>query len=249
MADQLKTTENMFACGEKKSAIDQICFTNESPCIHFMGHFLKPDICTQCMKELAKHSREAVKNEECVLKALEYTQKGEMVPTMILSRTEFEGAVYLGGFKAAVNTAFLKEENVTHIVNAAGKKLGMMFGPKFRENVKKVRETLNITALDLEWEDSMSFNISDDDFCSVVEFIDAARKFGSVLIHCAQGKSRSGTAVCAYLMAKQGMEMLQAIEFMQEKRKMIDPNPNFRLSLVKLERSEAMKRLREMLRG
>ena len=54
------------------------------------------------------------------------------MPTMILSRTEFEGAVYLGGFKAAVNTAFLKEENVTHIVNAAGKKLGMMFGPKFR---------------------------------------------------------------------------------------------------------------------
>ena len=43
--------------------------------------------------------------------------------------------------------------------------------------------------------------------------------------------------------------MLQAIEFMQEKRKMIDPNPNFRLSLVKLEKSEAMKRLREMLRS
>ena len=54
------------------------------------------------------------------------------MPTLILSRTGTEGAVYIGGFKAAVNSAFLKEENVTHIVNAAGKKLGMMFGPKFR---------------------------------------------------------------------------------------------------------------------
>ena len=63
---------------------------------------------------------------------MEYTQKGLMVPTMILDKNANEGALYLGGFKAAINDTFLKEQNVTHIVNTASKGLGMLFGPKYR---------------------------------------------------------------------------------------------------------------------
>lgn len=55
-----------------------------------------------------------------------------MVPTLILEKTSHEGALFLGGFKAAINAEFLKNENVTHIVNVSGKGLGMMFGPKYR---------------------------------------------------------------------------------------------------------------------
>ena len=50
------------------TASDQICFTGESDCPTFNGHFLKPDICTNCMKDLAKHTRGSVKSEESVLK-------------------------------------------------------------------------------------------------------------------------------------------------------------------------------------
>ena len=58
-----------------------------------------------------------------------------MVPTKILERTPTEGALFIGGFKAAINSSLLKEENITHIVNVAGKALGMMFGPKYRVNM------------------------------------------------------------------------------------------------------------------
>ena len=49
-------------------------------------------------------------------------------------------------------------------------------------------------------------------------------------------------------MAKENMEMLQAIEFIQSKRKMVDPNPNFRHRLIKFEKSNTIKTLREKLR-
>ena len=39
---------------------------------------------------------------------------------------------------------------------------------------------------DLDWEDTMKYNIEDEDFCHVIEFVDNARKHGSVLVHCAQ---------------------------------------------------------------
>ena len=41
------------------------------------------------------------------------------------------GEVYVGGFKAAINEEFLKENNIKHIINAAGKELGLKFGPKY----------------------------------------------------------------------------------------------------------------------
>lgn len=55
-----------------------------------------------------------------------------MVPTKVQEKGAMEGAVYIGGFKAAINADFLKQENITHVVNVAGKGLGMMFGPKYR---------------------------------------------------------------------------------------------------------------------
>ena len=61
-----------------------------------------------------------------------------MVPTKILDKTDNEGALFLGGFKAAINEAFLTKEKTTHIVNVAGKALGMMFGPKYRVGILNI---------------------------------------------------------------------------------------------------------------
>ena len=58
-----------------------------------------------------------------------------------------------------------------------------------------------------------------------------------------QGKSRSGSAVCAYVMVKKNMKMLEALELIQEKRRMVDPNPYFRMTLVKFESSQMSKQL------
>lgn len=64
-----------------------------------------------------------------------------------------------------------------------------------------------------------------------------------------QGKSRSATAVCGYLLAKENMNTIEAIQFIQSKRKMVDPNPNFRIHLIKLEKSETMQKLRDQLKS
>lgn len=65
-----------------------------------------------------------------------------------------------------------------------------------------------------------------------------------------QGKSRSATAVVAYLMATEtgsiGYE--EGLHMVQEQRKMAEPNPTFASLLKSFERSTALKELRERLK-
>ena len=68
------------------------------------------------------------------IQALEFSQKHEKIPSCILARGEGSsakiGGLYHGGFKAVMNTDFLRNEGVTHIVNTA--KGLEIFGPKYR---------------------------------------------------------------------------------------------------------------------
>ena len=48
-------------------------------------------------------------------------------------------------------------------------------------------ESFGINYLEVEWEDSLVFNIPEDDLASVLRHIEAVRREGgSVLVHCAQ---------------------------------------------------------------
>ena len=79
-----------------------------------------------------------------------------------------------------------------------------------------------------------------------IRFIHEGRKKGSgVLVNCAQGKSRSGTLVIAYLMAHKGMSAEEATKMTQKLRSIVQPNPGFMAQLLELEKSEDMKKLRE----
>ena len=46
--------------------MDQVCFTGESLCQSFAGHTLKANMCTRCMKDVAKHKKETVTEDELV---------------------------------------------------------------------------------------------------------------------------------------------------------------------------------------
>ncbi len=155
-----------------------------------------------------------------------------MFPSLILEKDPESnlGAVYLGGFQSAVNEEFIEKENVTHILNVAGKALGLFFGPRNRvcscimssfimllssflqyfpcnisgagllekvqitillsplqENAKRIHKKFNVNVLDLDWEDNMKFQITNEDFRQAAVFIQQGRKSGgSVLVHCAQ---------------------------------------------------------------
>ena len=61
---------------------------------------------------------------------------------------------------------------------------------------------------------------------------DALQSGGAVFVHCAMGKSRSATLICAHLMKKYGVTSDQALMQVCEGRPVCDPNPGFKSQLV-----------------
>lgn len=56
-----------------------------------------------------------------------------------------------------------------------------------QEAVERAKSQLGIMFLELNWEDTVSFNIPNEDLIQCVKFIHSARTSGgSVLVHCAQ---------------------------------------------------------------
>eukprot|EP01047_Picozoa_sp_COSAG01_P067968 COSAG01_NODE_9714_length_2363_cov_8.026060_1_plen_317_part_00 len=58
-----------------------------------------------------------------------------------------------------------------------------------------------------------------------------------MLVHCAQGKSRSGTVSVAYVAATLGLSVEKSLELVQRGRRMAHPNHNFMQQLLAFERS------------
>lgn len=70
----------------------------------------------------------------------------------------------------------------------------------------------------------------------IVSFISKGLNYGSVLVHCQKGVSRSATAVLFYLMFVQGMELDSAVELVQRRRQCINPIPAFMKQLQDYEK-------------
>ena len=64
---------------------------------------------------------------------------------------------------------------------------------------------------------------------------------------CMQGRSRSTTAVIAYLMAWHGVEFQEALRIVREKRKIANPNVTFAELLKTFGKSATLRELRERL--
>ncbi len=67
-------------------------------------------------------------------------------------------------------------------------------------------------------------------------FIDQGRKYGSVLVHCASGVSRSVSALCGYLMEYEKISLEKSLTVIREVRPIAKPNPGFLEQLLNYER-------------
>lgn len=82
----------------------------------------------------------------------------------------------------------------------------------------------------------VSFDDAAQHFEGACAFINEAMDAGlSVLVHCAGGVSRSATVVLAYLIAREGMSLRDAYEYLSSVRAVIGPNATFFTQLVELE--------------
>ena len=269
------------AVAKTPGLVDQIHFDGTSDCERFAPHRLKPNICTECYKLIEKHKAEAVlcldDPDSVIRAAIEFGQKGEKQASEILppadvagsDSTQGEGGLYLGGFKSVLNRDFVSEKKVKFIVNTA--KGLEMFGPAYLKGVEALKSD-GVSFLELNWVDSDEQARAEDfeeDLRRAVKFVHGGRVGAggngssavkaaigddaapSVLVHCAQGKSRSTMVVVAYLMSTSVSlsSVDEALSFVQARRAMAQPNPGFVKRLEELAAQGFFERLREELRS
>eukprot|EP00051_Salpingoeca_urceolata_P029778 m.490974 g.490974 ORF g.490974 m.490974 type:complete len:242 (+) comp28977_c0_seq1:128-853(+) len=213
------------------AALEQLTFDGTVNCAAFNPNPWKADICNDCSHTLLSHRREAVTEAKHVTRAIQAKQDG--VPTVVVAATEGRGALFHGGYKAVMNRKFLDEHNITHVVNTA-KGLDM-FGPRYTKAVQDAKGR-GIAFLELDWVDA-EYQKIDGRIGEAVKFVHGGLCTNNgVLVHCAQGKSRSSCVVLAYLLASSGgkRSVAAALEELQEKRPMAQPNASFMSQLCEL---------------
>lgn len=126
--------------------------------------------------------------------------------------------LYLGDYRDATSKKWLKQHNISHIVNCA-KEHKEYFPGDF------VYLSLNLD----DSEEQVIYHVLEQSF----QFIkDALDKGGSVLVHCHAGISRSSSVLIYYLMKATNNEYDRMYFYVKSRRPQVDPNPGFIKQLI-----------------
>lgn len=229
---------------QRQLLLSQLTFSGLSQnCSRYAANPFRRDRCTECGKGVRDHRAEAVSNDD-IMVAIAHAQ-GAQGGHLILPAENGFGEMHLGGFMAS-GKAYIESRRITHVINAA-KGLGSFF-VGWAKQLPALAEQ-GVVFMRLEWTDTHDQKLYRDQpwdtLTEAVLFIEDARKRGgNVVVHCAQGKSRSTTVVVAYMMAKRGMGVEEAVKFVQAKRPEADPNSNFIAQLHEFHNSPELAQLR-----
>ena len=139
------------------------------------------------------------------------------------------GRLYIGGLYALYQTDLIEAAGITHVLSVID------YDALLQEKFKDLKH-FHIRAEDHPNADLLQY------FRQGVEYIDQAlasspkkkkdtEAGGGVFVHCAMGKSRSATLVCAYLIWKYKLSPAAALDQLCEGRPICDPNPGFKEQL------------------
>ena len=132
-----------------------------------------------------------------------------------------EDQLYLGRADQAASRCIIMALGVTHVVNVT------------REHPNAFPDELCYLRIDVD--DETTENLLRE-FSSTTQFItDALAGGGRILAHCNLGMSRSSTIVVAYLMHSRRCTLLDAYQFLKERRPIIRPNRGFLNQLSRFE--------------
>ncbi|XP_030630720.1 dual specificity phosphatase DUPD1-like [Chanos chanos] len=138
-------------------------------------------------------------------------------------------SVYIGDEETARDRYSLKKMGVTHVLNAAeGERNSVDTGAEYYSG-------MDIEYYGIVAEDIPTFNLSQF-FFPAAEFIDSvlSNTDNKLLVHCVMGRSRSATIFLAYLMICKNMTVLDAIDHVKRRRRII-PNWGFLKQLRELD--------------
>ncbi|KAG7391722.1 hypothetical protein PHYPSEUDO_003797 [Phytophthora pseudosyringae] len=134
--------------------------------------------------------------------------------------------VFLGSRTHARDKELLQRLRITHILNVTP--------PKKTDPVAGVPNFFEKDAT-FTYRRCPIFDNKAEDISAMLEgciaFIDQAKYYGRILVHCNKGVSRSSSMVVAYLMKLRAMSFEQALAFAVERRPMANPNESFRRQL------------------
>ena len=151
----------------------------------------------------------------------------DVTPSMI---TEY---LYLGNLRSARNVEELKSIGITHVINTIEKYSHTINSRKeSQEYIKLLYEKENMEFMGFTSDDDDGYPILDH-FQAVYDFIEKARKNnGKCLIHCVQGRNRSGVLATAYVMIKHKIDPISAVEHVVTKRNHVLSNGSFLVDLL-----------------
>ena len=120
--------------------------------------------------------------------------------------------LFIGDYYASINLKLLVSIGITHIL-VCGYELVCRYPKRFKYHHLKI-------------DDSPNQHISQF-FAETFEFIDEGVQTGSVLIHCAQGRSRSVSFGISFIMRKKHLNFNRAFSKVQNKHSESNPNRGF----------------------
>ena len=128
--------------------------------------------------------------------------------------------LYIGDYFTAINFTLLAEHNITHIL-VCGEELDCRYPEEFTYKHLQISDT-NSTPI-IEY------------FEEVNQFIEKGIKRGKVLVHCAQGRSRSASFIVSFLMQYKQIKYKKAFNLLKKKHPIAQPNSGFIQQLLHFE--------------